>query len=404
MGKTLLLSKLSPGNPNDVGGGYQREFIKNGALFLDYSDIYDQRGHAGAQSFILDFVRRNGVDTLVYAADSTSFHFPPSFFRELGRYAYTAMLAGDTVYYFDVRDKFYAAETDLFIILDSFQRADEFRALGGDAMILLSSYDRTRYVRYEDRTKTIDVSFVGAFAGRQDRIDGVNYLLKNGIDVKVYGYGAPGGQLTLDEMVAVFNKTRINLNFTGASAGSRLNASNPIPLGAKQLKSRQVEAALCGSFALSEDAPGMEETLKPGEEMALFRTREEMLEKIRYYLAHEDEREAIAARAYARSVKDHDVSLEIPRLMAEIERRRLAGRPGRAAAPPDAIFLRNFSSYRLLYILKFLKRLKLRFALEELLLMLRLGTADLPQLYTFFVEEIVDKFPRTKAFLKKILS
>lgn len=402
MGKTLYLSRIHRGNPNDIGNGYQRELDRNGVLFLDYNDVYAERGYSGAQRFILDHVRAEGIETLIFAPDSTSFHFPPGFLGELGKYAYTVVMAGDTVYYFDVRDKFYAAEADLFVILDSFQRAEEFRALGGDAMVLLSSYDRERYVRYEDRAKTMDVSFVGAYAGRQDRIDGVEYLRKNGIDVKAFGYGAPGGQLSLDQMVAVFNRTKINLNFTGASAGSRLNASNPIPVGAKQLKSRQVEAALCGSFALSEDAPGMDQTLAPGLEMALFTTREEMLEKIRYYLAHDEEREAVADRAYRRAVRDHDVKLEIPKFLAEIERRRLAKRPGRARAPQDGVFKKNFASYRMLYVIKFLKAFRPGLALEELLLLLRLGTVDLPQLYTFFVEEVVDKFPRVKNFLKKL--
>lgn len=403
-GKTLLLSRLNADNPNDIASGYQREFFKAGLPFLDYHDIYAERGHGGSQKFIKDYVREKGIETLIFVPDSTSFHFPPAFFSGLRERVFTAMMAGDTIYYFDVRDKHYAAAADLFIILDSFGKAREFRELGGDTLVLLSSYDRSRYVKYENREKTLDVSFVGAFAGRQDRLDYVDFLRRNGVDVKVFGAGAPGGPLTLPQMVEVFNKSRINLNFTGASSVSCLNRGNPIPPGTKQLKSRQVEAALCGSFALSEDAPGMEETLRPVTEMAMFTTKEELLEKIKYYLSHEEEREAIADRAYQRAIKDHDVSLEIPKLLAEIEARRRSGKRARAAVPLDAVFNRNFASYRLLYILKFLKTFKFGFALEELAIILRMRTVDLSQLYTFFVEEVVDKFPETKAFFKKLLS
>jgi len=403
IGKTLFLAHMSPRTPNDVGKGYLREFLKNGVIYLDYSEIYLRHGHSASQKFIRDFIRDNGIEILIFMEDPASFHFPPSFFREMKPRVFTVMMAGDTVYYYDVRDKYYAGAMDLFIILDSFEKIRAFRELGGDAFIFLSSYDRASYHKFTDRKKTIDVSFVGGIAARRDRIEYLDYLAKNGIDVRVFGYGAPGGQVTLERMVEIFNESRINLNFTGALVPNRLSRNTPIPPGTKQLKSHQVEAALCGSFALSEYSPGMEETLLPGVEMAVYTTKEELLEKIRYYLSHEKEREDTAERGYRRAVKDHDVSIEIPKLLAEIETRRRNRRPTFPGVPLDAVFQKNFASFRMLYVIKFLKRFQFAFAIEELALILKLGPVDLPQLYTFFIEEVVDKFPKTKAFLKKLL-
>ncbi len=57
--------------------------------------------------------------------------------------------------------------------------------------------------------------------------------------------------------------------------------------------------------------------------------------------------------------------------------------------------------YRLLK--RFIKLLKFPAVLEELSLIIRTGRVDLSQFYTFFVEEVVDKFPKAKKFLKKLI-
>ncbi|MEI7480744.1 MAG: glycosyltransferase [Elusimicrobiota bacterium] len=402
-GKTLLLSHQNSDTPNDVGNGYQREFEKNGALFLDYRVLYLKHGHYGSQKFISNFIREKDIKTIIFAADPISFHFPLAFFAELRSHVFTAMMAGDTVYYFEPRDKYYAGIMDLFIIYDSFETLHAFKKMGGDALMFLSAYDRAKYLKLASREKTIDVSFVGGFLGRKDRAAYVDYLCKNGINVQVFGFGAPGGQVTLGQMVEIFNKSKINLNFTGATALTHLYRTTGMPANSKQLKGRITEVALCGSFALSEYAPNIEQMFLPGEEMAVFSTKAELLDKIQFYLSNSAEREAIADRGYRRAIKDYDISIAIPKLLAEIEARRQKKMPGWPGIHADAIFKKNFASYRMLYIIKFLKRLQFAFALEEFFIILKLRTIDLSQLYTFFVEEVVDKFPATKAFLKKVI-
>ncbi|HBB67667.1 MAG: hypothetical protein A2X39_04885 [Elusimicrobia bacterium GWC2_56_31] len=402
-GKTLFLSHVNSARPNDIGNGFLREFIKNGAVFLDYNEIYLKYGHSGSQKFIKDFIIKNGVKILIFAADPTSFHFPPEFFRKLQPHVFTVMMAGDTVYYFEARDKYYAGAMDLFIVYDSSDTVRIFQNLGGDAFLFMGAFDRTRYFKLENREKTIDVSFVGGLAGRKDRMEYVDYLAKNGVNVRVFGFGAPGGQVSQEQMVEIFNKSRINLNFTGANVPNRLAGNIPLPAGRKQAKGRIAEVALCGSFVLSEQAPDIEKMLRPEEEMAVFATKEELLEKTRFYLSNEREREAVAERGYQRAIRDFDVSLAIPKLLSEIEARRKSRKPGPPGISPGATFKKNFASYRMLCIIKFLKQLNFVFALEEFLVILKLGTLDFTQLYTFFIEEVVDKFPKTKTFVKKMI-
>ncbi|MDD2805781.1 MAG: glycosyltransferase [Elusimicrobiales bacterium] len=372
-------------------------------MFLDYRAAYRDRGYRGAQACIRDFIAANGIKILFVAAEPASFHFPLEFFRSLRPAVYTAMLAGDSVYYYGPRDRYYAGAMDLLVSCDSFETAEAFKALGGDAVMFPSACDRGLYRKLPGLEKTIDVSFVGGLAGRRDRAAYLDYLAANGVEVRVYGSGTPGGRVSQAQMVEIFNQSRINLNFTGASVDLRLAAPAPLPPDTKQLKARLAELALCGSFVLSERAPGIERVFRPGEEAVYFDTKEDLLEKTRFYLARAGEREAIAARGYRRALSDYDAGTAIPRLLGEIEARRQAPKTAWSGIPADAVFNKNFASFRVLCLLRHLKRLKFSFALEELLLLVQLRTLDPRQVYDFFIVEIVDKFPRAKALLKKLL-
>ncbi len=60
-----------------------------------------------------------------------------------------------------------------------------------------------------------------------------------------------------------------------------------------------------GAFYLTYPTDGMNELFEPGVELDTFLTPDEMVEKIRYYLQHDDERAAIAAAARSKVLSQH---------------------------------------------------------------------------------------------------
>lgn len=68
---------------------------------------------------------------------------------------------------------------------------------------------------------------------------------------------------------------------------------------------RMFEAAGCGAFQVTDFRPNLHEVFEPGEEIVTFVTRQELKEKVDHYLAHDEERQAIAARGRARALRDH---------------------------------------------------------------------------------------------------
>jgi hypothetical protein len=71
---------------------------------------------------------------------------------------------------------------------------------------------------------------------------------------------------------------------------------------------RVIEATGAGAFLMTNAHPELGRFYTPGEELETFTSAEDLIAKIRHYLAHDDERRTIAARGRARALKDHTLA------------------------------------------------------------------------------------------------
>jgi len=141
--------------------------------------------------------------------------------------------------------------------------------------------------------KTIDVSFVGQCYGNRSAV--IQALIRQGIDVKVYGAGWPAGPLELEDMVKLYSRSRINLGFGGVAGYKKTYC----------LKGRDFEIPMSGGLYLTEDNPELHKFFKPGEEILTYSDLPDLIQKIRYYLAHPAEAEAIRKKGYERSLREY---------------------------------------------------------------------------------------------------
>ncbi len=363
-GKYAVLSTLKDGFLNDLGNGYIREFLRNGALFIDYEDEYLRRGSRGVQEHVFGSIKERGIETLIYQASPSDFHFSLDFFKKLRDRVYTVMMLGDSDHYFDIRDIYYAQCMDLVVVYDCLSRY-RFRQYGIDSISFYSSFDMKKYKKAEMR-KTIDVSFVGDVANKIERQGYLDFLRNNRVSVEVFGTGTRNGQISLDEMVRVFNSSKINLNFTKISLKNAIRKEPLINLRLRQVKGRIIEAALCGGFVLTEYVPGIEEVFELDREIAAFDSREEMLEKARHYLCHDKERDEIAFNGFTRATREYDVEKAIPALIRRIDGMRGGAKKRRGEILIDPAFSRNFVTFRAELISRLIKLKRWDLAAEEL--------------------------------------
>lgn len=93
----------------------------------------------------------------------------------------------------------------------------------------------------------------------------------------------PHGYIDYDtQMPCMFYQSQININITLRSIQSGISLRCMDILGA-------------GGFLLSNYQPELAEYFEDGKEVVMYHTRTELLEKVQYYLAHEEERMQIAA-------------------------------------------------------------------------------------------------------------
>lgn len=183
-----------------------------------------------------------------------------------------------------------------------------------------------------------DVTFVGLPHG--DRRYVIERVRDAGVDLRAWGSGWPAGRLTQDEMIEVFNRSRINLNLSNSSqprtlrdrlAGFAVRRLVRLPVEGgqrkallrmlsylepqavpgsdqrylEQIKGRNFEVPGCGGFLLTGEAENLADYYVPDREIATFSTLDALIARIHYFLTHEDHRREIAEAGYRRTARDH---------------------------------------------------------------------------------------------------
>jgi len=209
---------------------------------------------------------------------------------------------------------------------------ERYRQAGiSNAILTQWACNQHRYKRQE-RAHCVDVSFVGQAHGHRRYL--IRAARRRGLDVKVWGPGwrsLPwatwyGGRLSYDDMIRVFNESRVNLNFANSSVVAtpdrpwqhwlarlgRLERALPTewaflarPAAVRQLKARTFEVPGAGAFLLTECVDELEEYYDLDREVVCFNSLDELVERARFYLTHEAARSAIARRGHERTLRDH---------------------------------------------------------------------------------------------------
>jgi spore maturation protein CgeB len=213
-------------------------------------------------------------------------------------------------------------------------RLDDYRAAGARPIYCQEAANPGFY-RPQDVPQEYDVAFVGSAYG--DRPAYVRALLDAGLDAHAWGPGwrelarplsttarvrravsqtkrrllnrpvrpprlpdaACGEVLSDEDMVSMFSRSKISLGFS--SVGDTGSTRQPI----RQVRLRDFEAPMSGAFYMLEYLEEIEEFFVPGKEIVCFDGPVDLVEKCRYYLSHDEEREEIGRAGRERALRDH---------------------------------------------------------------------------------------------------
>ncbi len=161
-----------------------------------------------------------------------------------------------------------------------------------------------------------DVSFFGS--PYPNRRSFFTHLSDHGVEVRLWGRAWESGPAFRHQCaprsVGTVHKRRVY-------CGTRINLD--LPAGHQQINaisSRAFEVLCCGAFVLVEYRRDVERFFEIGREIEVFRSADEAVEKIRYFLEHDDERREVARRGQRRVLRDWTMDRMVLRALAVVER------------------------------------------------------------------------------------
>ncbi|MEM6515880.1 MAG: glycosyltransferase [Bacteroidota bacterium] len=142
-----------------------------------------------------------------------------------------------------------------------------------------------------------DVVFVGS--KEKDRYDHIRFLAENGIKVNIYGWGKPDAA-SYHENILFHDRHLFGEEFSAALGCSRIALNFLRKINRDLQTSRSVEIPASKGFMLAERTDEHLKLFEEGVEACYFSSKEELLEKVEYYLNNKTERDAIAKAGFRR--------------------------------------------------------------------------------------------------------
>ena len=262
--------------------------------------------------------------------------------------ALTVYICADDSWNFDHESKHFAPYFS-WVATSYSDAVKRYHTLGCTQVILWAGPGgaNTNFLKTLNIPKDIDVSFLGTCG--PPRAKTIRDLRMAGINVVARGNGWPGGGVPLEKWNNIISRSKISLCLNQASfyvswrsiarfffrkahLGER---GLPVKLDMRNfrdnirtwwqkripnVKTRHFEIPALRTMQITQHADNLEEYYVPGKEIVLYTTTKDLIDKIRYYLSHPEEREAIAERGYERTLRDHTRDKRLYELFSKIGR------------------------------------------------------------------------------------
>ncbi len=311
----FLITSFS--KPWDNGWFYKAGLEQNGIQVT----VFDPAGHPAGSEEVVRLVRDTRPDFILHTKDE----LPADVFDDLRRHAPVVMWYPDPV----IPEWLprYVRACDLFLTMTE-GLVDAFREMNPRTFWLSQAFEASCFdvaaITEEDRRVfSADVGFVGNLGSKSQylsRRDSLERVIRSGMRLKWWGPKIPWKPANIPLIYGRLGRAYGGLFVWGETYAkvARLSrvflAFDSKPELAKSMSARMYTAVGCGAFYLCRHVTGIEDVLVPDREIVTFRTDDEMIDKIRYYLAHDDLRVRISAAGRERVLRDHTYRVRMRQL------------------------------------------------------------------------------------------
>ena len=405
----LFLSRFSNGNVNSKPDTYTiwdaykyglESHISN-IISFDYYDLYFENGKKEFEKIIQQNIKENNIKYLFIGFAAEDFTIDLNFLTNLkNRYKLCIInTSQDPETFFESRDRYYNQIADYILPFTVLPNNCIYKYYNLDAITLYSVYNKSMFNNL-DIPKIYDVSFIGN-VNKADRKEIINYLKQNGINIQTYGPGSDNGFVDHKKMIKIINSSKINLNFTDSalSEGFDFNTNTNFSIGTKinsriqQAKGRLIEIYLTNSFCLTQEGEGSRKLFD--DDRIIFKNKEDLLSKIKYYLENAEIRESITSELHNQSLKfdaKNRFSQILPKLKyksKEIDNLYI-----------DNNFIKDFTSYHFLFFFNFLFKKNLKNIKYELSIFIKYHCFDIQTIWYHLKMQTIYAYKRYKRIKK----
>jgi len=405
----LFISRFSNNNPNSKPDTYtildacRYGLEKNlpNLISLDYYDLYFQYGLKGFEEQLENIIKVNRIRYFYISFGAEDFTIDPLFLLYLKRKYKLCILntSQDPETFFESRDRYYNQIADYILPFTIWPNQSLYKNYNINAFTLYSVYNKNMF-QPNNLQKTIDVSFIGNI-NKANRWEYINYLKNNGINIQTYGVGSDNGFVNHKEMIDIFNKSKINLNFTDSalSEGFDFNTNTNFSIGThinariQQAKGRLIEIYLTNSFCLSQEGRGTRALFD--DDRITFKNKEELLTKISFYLEQEKQREDISQEIHLKALnfdaanRFKEILPELNYVSKEIKQLYI-----------DKEFIRNYTTYHTLFFFNFLFKGKFLLMLDEIKIFMTYKSFDTKSLWYHCKMQAIYAYKRYRSIKK----
>ncbi len=360
--RALIISRYHDDSANPIYNAYIKG-IKSQSKYTYFIDYFNELGAVGKKEFeknIFNLVNKEKINLIFFIFVSGDSILDPYFIKKLAKNRFIVMIFWDLEQFFEQIDRYYAQLADLVLLPANYEYIYKFRTFGINAIATFSLFDSSKYKMIKMKERDIDVSFVGE-VNKSYRKKYIEYIQKEHINIQNYGVGSKNGKISFKKVIKIFNRSKINLSFTGTYDNSVYSFGLIVNNRIKQNKGKPIEIALCGGFVLSEYVPGIE-MLFPADCIDTFKTKEEMVEKIKFYLINNSIREKMRLRAYNYAKKEYDCVNAFQKIYTKIK--SITPKKEKELIL-DNIFIKIYTTFHFYYFIEYLQQMRVKLAIEE---------------------------------------
>jgi hypothetical protein len=304
--KVLLVTEIA--NPWNNGWFYKKGFEHNGYEVI----AFDPASVSEPFSRIRELIGEHRPEFLLHTKDE----LPPGAFDQLRQHIKVIMWYPDPVIPEWLLP--YVQASDVFLTMSEGLVA-EFKKYNPNVFWLTQAFEPSSFeigeiTKKDEQLYSSDVTFVGNLGSKVQylkRRGSLESVIDAGLRLKWWGPKIPRKFSTIPLLVGKLGRAYGGKFVWGeeyakiALLSKVFLAFDSMPHIRKSMSARMYTAVGCGAFYMCQHVDGIEEVLEPGKEIVTFQSQEEMIDLVRYYVAHDELRKKIADAGRKRILNEH---------------------------------------------------------------------------------------------------